>query len=156
MKSKNTEELFIESTFNYLSQYSKDKLLRSLKSQGNEIKSDLKDKFIRFYLLSKPLSSGVLLAIKFCEKHLPDNPAPNIDDIVVYIIQNYIQIHSKKYRIAKDTLVWFRDYESESWSVGYYSHFENNNHYCFDYSKKSTETKELITCNIVTTENPLK
>jgi hypothetical protein len=158
---KTTEELFIENTFNYLSKYSKDKLLITLESPVNQIKDDLRDQFIRFYVLSKPLSSGVSLAINFCKKYLPDNPAPNIDDIVVYLLKNYInstffpEDTFKEQVIEKDTLVWFRDDEDMCWSVGYYSHLENESHRCFIESKKSTETDLTHTWHIVTTENPL-
>jgi hypothetical protein len=61
----------------------------------------------------------------------------------------------KEQPIEKDTLVWFRDTENASWMVGYYSHFENGKHRCFEYSRKSTETNETTHWNIVTTENPL-
>ena len=62
----------------------------------------------------------------------------------------------KEQPIEKDTLVWFRDNESACWKVGYYSHYEDGQHWCFDSSKKSTETEELTTWEIVKTENPLK
>jgi hypothetical protein len=61
----------------------------------------------------------------------------------------------KEEPIEKDTLVWFRIDENESWKVGYYSHFENGKHYCFVNSKKSTETNNTTFWKIVTTENPL-
>jgi hypothetical protein len=61
----------------------------------------------------------------------------------------------KEQPIEKDTLVWFRDNERMSWSVGYYSHSKKGNHWCFDGSKKSTETKDCLEWKIVTTENPL-
>jgi hypothetical protein len=61
----------------------------------------------------------------------------------------------KEQPIEKDTLVWFKDHEYENWSVGYYSRFENGNHWCFLSSKKSTETGLSNSWNIVTTENPL-
>ena len=61
----------------------------------------------------------------------------------------------KEQPIEKDTLVWFRDNESACWKVGYYSHYEDGQHWCFDSSKKSTETEELTTWEIVKTENPL-
>jgi hypothetical protein len=59
--------------------------------------------------------------------------------------------------IEKDTLVWFRDYDYESWSVGYYSHFNDGNHFCFNGSKKSDQTNvaDRSLWRIVTTENPL-
>jgi hypothetical protein len=61
----------------------------------------------------------------------------------------------KEQPIEKDTLVWFRDSESDPWSVGYYSHSKKGKHWCFDGSKKSTETKDCLEWKIVTTENPL-
>lgn len=67
----------------------------------------------------------------------------------------FLECPFKEQPIEKDTLVWFRDSESSSWFVGYYSHFKDGIHYCFDYSKKSTETNSYIPWNIVTTENPL-
>jgi hypothetical protein len=161
---KTTEELFIENISNYLSKYSKDKLLITLESPVNQIREDLKDQFIRFYILSKPLSSGVSLAVNFCKKYLPDNPAPNIDDIVVYLLKNYInstffpEDTFKEQVIEKDTLVWFRDYDDQNWQIGYYSHFDNvsKKHHSFKGSKKSTEIRESWSWEILTTENPLK
>lgn len=67
----------------------------------------------------------------------------------------FLEYPFKEQPIEKDTLVWFRDSEEENWMVGYYSHSKNESHYCFDYSKKSTETEQLTSWNIVTTENPL-
>ena len=61
----------------------------------------------------------------------------------------------KEQPIEKDTLVYYRDDELESWKVGYYSHCENGKHYVFESSKKSTETDQTYMWNIVTTENPL-
>jgi hypothetical protein len=61
----------------------------------------------------------------------------------------------KEQPIEKDTLVWFRDNEQESWRVGYYSHFKDGNHWCFCASKKSTEKSDMAHWHIVTTENPL-
>ena len=61
----------------------------------------------------------------------------------------------KEQPIEKDTIVWYRDDEDTSWMVGYYSHFEDGNHFCFHGSKKSTETNVKNVWNIVTTENPL-
>jgi len=61
----------------------------------------------------------------------------------------------KEQPIKKDTLVLFRNSENENWRVGYYSHFENGKHFCFEYSKKSTETRTTNSWKIVTTENPL-
>jgi len=57
--------------------------------------------------------------------------------------------------IEKDTLVWFRDTEDSYWKVGYYSHFKDGIHWCFDSSKKSTETTTVKNWSIVTTEKPL-
>jgi hypothetical protein len=57
--------------------------------------------------------------------------------------------------IEKDTLVWFRDCENESFKVGYYSRFEEGLHYIFNNSKKSTEATGATRWKIVTTENPL-
>lgn len=67
----------------------------------------------------------------------------------------FLEYPFKEQPIEKDTLVWFRDSEEENWMVGYYSHSKNESHYCFDYSKKSTETIGVTQWNIVTTENPL-
>lgn len=67
----------------------------------------------------------------------------------------FLEYPFKEQPIEKDTLVWFRDSEDENWMVGYYSHSKNESHYCFDYSKKSTETNITNSWNIVTTENPL-
>jgi hypothetical protein len=67
----------------------------------------------------------------------------------------FLEYPFKEQPIEKDTLVWFRDNERMSWSVGYYSHSKKGNHWCFDGSKKSTETKDCLEWKIVTTENPL-
>jgi hypothetical protein len=67
----------------------------------------------------------------------------------------FLEYPFKEQQIEKDTLVWFRDYKDESWKVGYYSNFENGKHYCFNYSKKSTEINYKTSWKIVTIENPL-
>ena len=67
----------------------------------------------------------------------------------------FLEYPFKEQPIEKDTLVWFRDSENENWMVGYYSHFEDGQHHCVDYSKKSTETFDNTNWEIVTTENPL-
>jgi hypothetical protein len=61
----------------------------------------------------------------------------------------------KEQPIEKDTLVWFREQEDQSWKFGYYSHFQDGRHWCFERSKKSTETNKVVFWKIVTTENPL-
>ena len=58
-------------------------------------------------------------------------------------------------QIEKDTVVWFRDNIYHPWTNGFYSHFENGMHYCFNESKKSTETDGTSPWKIVTTKNPL-
>jgi hypothetical protein len=60
----------------------------------------------------------------------------------------------KEQEIEKDTLVWYRDNETMSWFIGYYSHYENGKHYCFNYSKKSTEITLTTDWKIVTNVNP--
>jgi len=62
-----------------------------------------------------------------------------------------------KPKIEKDTVVYYRDKEEEEWRVGYYSHFEDGQHFIFDDSKKSIDSEEfdVMGWNIVTTENPL-
>lgn len=67
----------------------------------------------------------------------------------------FLEYPFKEEPIKKDTLVWYRNAEGMSWMVGYYSHFEDGQHFCFVASKKSTETDALASWNIVTTENPL-
>jgi hypothetical protein len=69
----------------------------------------------------------------------------------------FLEFPFKEQPIEKDTLVYYRDDEEESWKVGYYSHFDNvsKKHWCFMGSKKSTETDLKIRWSIVTTENPL-
>ena len=57
--------------------------------------------------------------------------------------------------IEKDTLVYFKDSVDSSWKIGYYSHYENRKHFIFIESKKSTETDDVCSWNIVKTENPL-
>jgi hypothetical protein len=66
----------------------------------------------------------------------------------------FLEYPFKEQEIEKDTIVWYRDNESMSWFNGYYSHYENGKHYCFNYSKKSTETTLATDWKIVTTENP--
>jgi hypothetical protein len=66
----------------------------------------------------------------------------------------FLEYPFKEQEIEKDTLVWFRDSETHCWGIGYYSHLENGKHFIFNGSKKSTETKESLLWNIVTTENP--
>ena len=65
----------------------------------------------------------------------------------------FLEYPFKEKPIEKDTIVWFRDIEDESWKNGYYSHF-NGRHFCFIESKKSTETSICNPWKIVTTENP--
>lgn len=67
----------------------------------------------------------------------------------------FLEYPFKEEPIEKDTLVWFRDSEKSSWIVGYYSHFEDGRHYCFDASLKSIQTSDRHSWNIVTTKNPL-
>jgi hypothetical protein len=67
----------------------------------------------------------------------------------------FLEYPFKEQEIEKDTLVWFKDCEDAFWKVGYYSHFENDKHWCFDSSKKSNETNTVMSWKIVTTENPL-
>ena len=67
----------------------------------------------------------------------------------------FLEYPFKEQPIEKDTLVWFRDSEDENWMFGYYSHFKDGIHYCFEASLKSTETESFNDWNIVTTENPL-
>lgn len=67
----------------------------------------------------------------------------------------FLECPFKEQPIERDTLVWFRDSEDGNWMVGYYSHSQRGNHYCFDYSKKSTQTIAFTHWEIVTTENPL-
>jgi hypothetical protein len=66
----------------------------------------------------------------------------------------FLEYPFKEQPIEKDTLVWYRDNESMSWFNGYYSHYENGKHYCFNYSKKSTETTLATDWKIVTNVNP--
>ena len=57
--------------------------------------------------------------------------------------------------IAKDTIVWYRDFETQNWMNGYYSHFKDGKHYIFTGSLKSTEAENTCSWNIATTKNPL-
>lgn len=66
----------------------------------------------------------------------------------------FLEYPFKEQPIEKDTLVWYKDYNHESWRVGYYSHFEDDKHFCFAGSGKSTEKNISFSWNIVTTENP--
>ena len=67
----------------------------------------------------------------------------------------FLEYPFKEQPIEKDTVVWFRDGEDHSWTNGYYSHFENNKHFCFINSLKSDKAGACYPWNIVTTENPL-
>lgn len=57
--------------------------------------------------------------------------------------------------IEKDTLVWVRMYEYFEWQMRYYSHFENGQHYCFDWQQTSKETNNINSWNYLETTNPL-
>jgi hypothetical protein len=67
----------------------------------------------------------------------------------------FLEYPFKEQPIEKDTLVYYRDDEEESWKFGYYAYFKNRKHFVFDDSKKSIETTATHSWNIVTTENPL-
>jgi hypothetical protein len=67
----------------------------------------------------------------------------------------FLEYPFKEQPIEKDTLVYYRDDEDESWKVGYYAYFKNRKHFIFDDSKKSIATTATHSWNIVTTENPL-
>ena len=67
----------------------------------------------------------------------------------------FLEYPFKEQPIEKDTLVYYRDDEEESWKVGYYAYFKNRKHFIFDDSKKSIATTATHSWNIVTTENPL-
>jgi len=69
----------------------------------------------------------------------------------------FLEYPFKEQEIEKDTLVWYRDDKYSSWRTGYYSHFEDGKHRCFNASMKSSETvaTDISKWNIVTTENPL-
>jgi hypothetical protein len=67
----------------------------------------------------------------------------------------FLECPFKEQVIEKDTLVYYRDEEDESWKIGYYAYFKNRKHFIFYNSKKSTEITTTHSCNIVTTENPL-
>jgi len=69
----------------------------------------------------------------------------------------FLEYPFKEQPIEKDTLVYYRDFEDQQWSIGYYSHFSEGLHFVFENSKKSTESKKsnVLTWKILTTENPL-
>jgi hypothetical protein len=69
----------------------------------------------------------------------------------------FLEYPFKEQSIEKDTLVYYRDHEEQEWSIGYYSHFSGEQHFIFDNSKKSIESKkgDILPWKIVTTENPL-
>jgi hypothetical protein len=66
----------------------------------------------------------------------------------------FLEYPFEEQEIEKDTLVYYRDSRSQSWKVGYYSHFEDGKHWCFIGSKKSTETDEMACWKIITNVNP--
>lgn len=68
----------------------------------------------------------------------------------------FLECPFKELPIKKDTVVWFKDSENSHWINGYYSHFDGGQHFCFNGSKKSTETTHTVSWKIVTTENPLQ
>ena len=57
--------------------------------------------------------------------------------------------------IEKDTLVWVRESSDEIWHQRFYSHCENEKHYCFKYQRTSKETDEKAWWTFVETTNPL-
>lgn len=68
----------------------------------------------------------------------------------------FLECQFKEEPIEKDTVVWYKDSENAHWINGYYSHFEDGKHFCFNHSKKSTEISHSVSWKIVTTENPLR
>jgi hypothetical protein len=58
--------------------------------------------------------------------------------------------------IEKDTLVWVMRLEGGEWEMRYYSHFENDIHYCFVNQLTSKQTDETTIWNFLETTNPLK
>jgi hypothetical protein len=76
-------------------------------------------------------------------------------DVIDKYPSAFLEYPFKEQPIEKDTLVYYRDDEEESWKVGYYAYFKNRKHFIFYNSKKSTEITTTHSCNIVTTENPL-
>jgi hypothetical protein len=57
--------------------------------------------------------------------------------------------------IEKDTLVWVMRLEGGEWEMRYYSHFENDIHYCFVNQLTSKQTDETTIWNFLETTNPL-
>ena len=60
----------------------------------------------------------------------------------------------RKKVIPKDTLVWVKQNESNTWQQRFYSHFSDGKHYCFNDQKKSNEIGDTRIWNIVTDKNP--
>lgn len=105
-------------------------------------------------------NSSVSLQVKF-ENGLyygftKDGRIINGCPIVINHFPYEIEYKKVEPKIDKDTLVWYRDNEYQSWEYGYYSHFKDGKHYVFWASKKSSETTAKNPWEIVTTENPLK
>ena len=58
--------------------------------------------------------------------------------------------------IKKDTLVYVRNRETFEWQMRYFSHFDNQRIFCFDYQRKSTENFTSISSwEYYSIENPL-
>jgi len=57
--------------------------------------------------------------------------------------------------IEKDTLVWVKMNPTNIWHQRFYSHCENEKHYCFKYQRTSKETDEKAWWTFVETTNPL-
>jgi hypothetical protein len=73
--------------------------------------------------------------------------------------QIYVWRHIKllpKKVIPKDTLVWCKKNESHLWTQRFYSHFENGKHFCYNDQKKSNQTTDKTSWNIVTDKNPFE
>jgi hypothetical protein len=58
--------------------------------------------------------------------------------------------------IPKDTLVWVKNTETSLWVQRFYSNFENGKHYCFLDQKKSNQTTDTTSWEIVTDKNPFE
>jgi hypothetical protein len=57
--------------------------------------------------------------------------------------------------IEKDTLVWVKDAPYSTWEQRFYSHFENDKHYCFLNQLTSKETDYTNSWDFLETTNPL-
>lgn len=77
---------------------------------------------------------------------------PPILSTTPYTLSGFSQVKP----IEKDQVVYVRQNDKYSWSMLYFSHYdENGNARCFRYQMKSHETSDTASYKFIETENPL-